>query len=357
MRRLACSLALLVLVAGCRRGPGAVDPLRPDQLAPCPSGAPHLVIALATGHSDEEQALLRYDQTLSACRGAVVPYADYGTIASVGGLSDGTDLVGFSGPYGSGGLLVRFEEATERGRVEDESLLPVSIAALSFEGRPAVAVVWGSRSSSDSGDRLDVYAEDDLARLGSWDVTYSLVRRGGGSQRTVGAHRNPDRRGPAGVPRRSRRHHAGHDRRAPGRAARQHGRPALARRPRRPRARGGRRRRALVAPRRGARLPRAGPLPLAAHDQLAAPGGDGRPRRGARRSERARREPGARLRRAARRLGRELAPLPHDAARRVRARREHAGPLSGRGDVVGGALRRGYQAASSITSSASSSSR
>ncbi len=176
MRRLACSLALLVLLAGCRRGPGAIDPLRPDQLAPCPSGAPHLVIALATGHSDEEQALLRYDQTLSACRGAVVPYADYGTIASVGGLSDGTDLVGFSGPYGRGGLLVRFEETTERGRVEDESLLPVSIAALSFEGRPAVAVVWGSRSSSDDGDRLDVYAEDDLARLGSWDVTYSLVR-------------------------------------------------------------------------------------------------------------------------------------------------------------------------------------
>lgn len=134
------------------------------------------MIALATGHSDEEQALLRYDETLSPCRGAVVPYADYGTIASVGGLSDGTDLVGFSGPYGRGGLLVRFEERTERGRVEDASLLPISITALSFEGRAAVAVVWGSRSSSDNGDRLDVYAEDDLALLGSWDVSSSLVR-------------------------------------------------------------------------------------------------------------------------------------------------------------------------------------
>ncbi len=176
MRALLLWMTLAASLAGCRRGPSTtVDPMSPDSYGVCPEGAPHLVVALAVNTSEVEQALLRFTEDLAPCRGAVLPDDPFGTIETVGGLADGTDVVGFSDYYG-GGRLVRLAEGTELARIEDEQWAPIGFGALTFRGQSAVATVWGSRSSSDSGERLDVYAQDGLAPLGGWEVSYELVR-------------------------------------------------------------------------------------------------------------------------------------------------------------------------------------
>lgn len=169
--------AVLSMLAGCRRnGTGPIDPGRPDQLAPCGEGL-HLVMGLQAPSTDKEQALLRFTQDLAQCQGAIVRYDDYGTLSTVGGLPDGTDMVGFRGDFGYGGVLARFDGQTSIGRIEDPMFYPIGIAPLTFHGQPAIAVAWGSgSSSSDSGERLDIYAQADLAPLGSWDTSYELVR-------------------------------------------------------------------------------------------------------------------------------------------------------------------------------------
>jgi hypothetical protein len=177
------SIALLALVVatialvGCRRGGGGgpVDPTRPDSLAPCPESAPHLVVGLQSTEWDGDHALVRLTSDLRACRGLVLPRA-LGNVTTVGGLSDGTDLVGFGSDYGGGGSLVRFDADGEVGRVESASDFPLSVATVIFRGQPALAVAWGSRSSSDQGERVAVYALSDFAMLGSWDVSWELVR-------------------------------------------------------------------------------------------------------------------------------------------------------------------------------------
>lgn len=176
------TLVLVLSLAGCRRpgtgpGTGPIDPGRPDQHAPCPEGAPHLLVGLTSASSSSEQAVARFTRDLRQCRGLVVASSTYGTIRVVGGLPDGTDLVGFAASYGRGGALVRFGPDRELGRVESTSEYPISIAAVMFQSQPAVAVAWGSgQSSSDHGERVEVYAQSDLRVLASWEVSYAFVR-------------------------------------------------------------------------------------------------------------------------------------------------------------------------------------
>jgi hypothetical protein len=176
-RALLCTSLLALAIGGCRRAPGPIDPSDTTNLAPCPAGL-HLLVGLQARDYEKEQLLLRYaGPGLEECQGLVLPDDDYDTMTTVGGLPDGTDLVGFAGPYAESGRVVRFDGANEIGRVEDGMFYPISTAAITFQGAPAVAVLWGSGSgSSDNGERLDVYSQSDLSRLGSWDVSYELVR-------------------------------------------------------------------------------------------------------------------------------------------------------------------------------------
>lgn len=188
---LRASLVLALLAcAGCRRAPG--DPIDPTNtnLAECPAGEPHLVVGLASAHADTDQALLRFTESLAPCRGAVLPQDELGTLSAVGALSDGTDLAGFSTYFSNGGVLARVDGESVVARIEDAQAMPIDIAAIDFEGRPAAAVVWGSRSSStDSGSRLDIYAED-LTKLASFAISSNLFRvapePGGDASRIAG---------------------------------------------------------------------------------------------------------------------------------------------------------------------------
>ncbi len=175
MRARALVLVVALLsCAGCRRAGGPVDPTSPE-LAACPSGEPHLVIGLQALRGDATQALARFTADLAPCRGASLPSDELGTIVAVGALADGTDLAGFSNSYGGGGRLVRVDGASVTAQIEDESDYPISIAPLSYEGQAAVAVVWGEKSTSDSGERIEIYAEADLASLARFDVASELI--------------------------------------------------------------------------------------------------------------------------------------------------------------------------------------
>lgn len=168
------SLALLA-APGCRRAaPDPLDPNQPGQHPVCPDA--HVVMGLQAIHYEATQALLRFTADRSPCAGVLLPASDFGTLRTVGVLSDGSDLVGFAGSYG-GGALVRVDGATVLDRVDDEAFYPISIVAVRIDGTPAAAVVWGSgSSSSDSGERLDVYAEADLSLLGRWEVSSETTR-------------------------------------------------------------------------------------------------------------------------------------------------------------------------------------
>ncbi len=171
------ALPALLVIAGCRRAPGPIDPGDTTRLPACPAG-PHLVVGVQSRSTDADQLVLRYaGASLEECQGVVVPSQEYDTLTTVGGLPDGTDLVGFAEYYG-GGRLVRFDGATEVGRVEDASSYPIGIAPVTLQGQAAIAVVWGgdSSGSSDSGDRVEIYAQGDLSSLGRWDVSSSLTR-------------------------------------------------------------------------------------------------------------------------------------------------------------------------------------
>jgi hypothetical protein len=174
--RLAARFLLVVALlacAGCRRGPdGPIDPTS-SGLAVCPSS--HLVIGLRAPY-DQTQAIARFTMDLAPCRGAALPTGEHGTISAVGALSDGTDLVGFSDSYGGSGTLARVDGASVTAEIDDEEAYPISIAPLTYGGQPAVAVVWGDGgSSTNSGERLDVYAEVGLAPLASFTVSSELI--------------------------------------------------------------------------------------------------------------------------------------------------------------------------------------
>ena len=174
MRARALLLVALLACAGCRRGPGGpVDPTNAD-LSPCPSGAPHLVVGLRAPY-EATQAIARYTHDLTLCRGAALPAAEHGAIVAVGALADGADVVGFQGDY-RGGKLARIEGASITAQVEDEAAYPISIAPVTYEGQPAIAVVWGTRNSSSfDGERVAIYAEAGLASLASFDVASELI--------------------------------------------------------------------------------------------------------------------------------------------------------------------------------------
>lgn len=180
MRARALVLVALLSCAGCRRGPdgGPVDPTNPG-LSACPSGEPHLVIGLDAPYDETQQAIARYTRELVPCRGASLPRSELGRITSVGALADGTDLAGFADDYGGGGTLVRVDGASVTAQIEDESAYPISISTLTYEGQPAAAVVWGEEgSSSGSGERVEIYAEANLASLASFDVASELMAAG-----------------------------------------------------------------------------------------------------------------------------------------------------------------------------------
>lgn len=155
-------------IAGCGRvddtGP---DPSNPDALEPCPAG--HYSLLLRATDYEADPALVRFDQNLRGCRGA--RFTELGDPRAVGGLPSGDDLVGFAGSYSTSGQLVRLSGGTVEVVKSDEVLFPISIAPLTWDGQPAVAVLWGEGDlGREEGERVDVYAEAGLATLGSWEV-------------------------------------------------------------------------------------------------------------------------------------------------------------------------------------------
>ncbi|MCB9592583.1 MAG: hypothetical protein H6719_07615 [Sandaracinaceae bacterium] len=187
------SLVVLVLggavLAGCfvDVGGGGPDPRRPQDLDACPDGVPHLLVGLQSTSSifdddPAEQVVLRFTPDFDGCRGLVVPSSEYGEIYSVGGLPDGSDLVGFDGNRFSAlpGAVVRFRGQDEVDRVQDPSLLPIAARPITFGGAPAVAILWGHQGGSGVvNDRLDVVAREQLTQvLGSWTVPRDLLAIG-----------------------------------------------------------------------------------------------------------------------------------------------------------------------------------
>lgn len=153
-------------VVGCGRaddtGP---DPTNPGALAPCPAG--HYTLALRASHYEAEPAIVRFDASLRACQG--VRFVELGSPRAVGGLPSGDDLVGFAPGYGGSGQLVRVAGTTVEVIASDEALFPISIAPLTWQGTPAVAVLWGDGElGREEGERIDIYAEAGLSLLGSW---------------------------------------------------------------------------------------------------------------------------------------------------------------------------------------------
>ncbi len=175
VHRLALSSALLLL-AGCARQPITLNPGDTSSQPVCPSG-PHLLVGAVASGSPVSQTLLRYDASLQPCRGLQLDYSTYGSLTLVGGLQDGTDLVGFVGDYGRGGSLVHVDGGMVLDRIDRDDLSPISVSPITFQSQPAVAVLWGdASSSSDSGDTLEIYREQGWSLVGSWHVSYEFVR-------------------------------------------------------------------------------------------------------------------------------------------------------------------------------------
>lgn len=169
---------LLLLCSGCFRNTAPIDPNNPDQLAPCPDGEMHLTVALATRDYEATQSILRFRAgSFEQCQGIVVPYEDFDYVQTVGGMPDGSDVVGFRSDY-YGGLVVRFDGNEETARIADDALYPIGISPITFDGQDAIAIAWagGTPSSSDSAERITVHSRASLAQLGGWDVSYQAIR-------------------------------------------------------------------------------------------------------------------------------------------------------------------------------------
>ncbi|HJL15274.1 MAG TPA: hypothetical protein RMH99_06445 [Sandaracinaceae bacterium LLY-WYZ-13_1] len=168
------ALAVLApLAAGCRNGPvrpDGPDPDRPGSLDPCP--AAHLAVLLRASDHEAVPRIVRFDGSLRACQGAALPDdSDYDSPRSIGGLDDGSELVGFAGGYSTGGILALVSEGAITPRLEHEEYFPVSIAAVDWGGTPAVAVLWGDGDAGrEEGEQVEVYAQSDLSRLGAWST-------------------------------------------------------------------------------------------------------------------------------------------------------------------------------------------
>jgi hypothetical protein len=174
------ALATLVLCAGCLRNTGGpIDPDNPDDLAPCPTDRAHLAVAIRAVDYESTPAVLRMiEGSFEQCRGISLPSADYGDVHTIGGMPDGSEVVGFRSGSFYGGSVVRFDGSEETGRIEDDMLYPIGIAPITFEGQDAIAVTWaaGTPSSSDSGELITVHAHPSLAQLGGWDISYQSIR-------------------------------------------------------------------------------------------------------------------------------------------------------------------------------------
>ncbi len=156
---------LLAALPGCRVSGGpTIDPTDPTALPACPPGR-HLLVALRVRQSGNNAALLRFTPDLAPCAGISFT-SDLGTPTAVGGLPDGRELVGFTGSYDSGSLVV-FEGDLPALSVEDESYHPISMAVV--DGASTLAVLWGTDSG---GERLDLYRLPALEPLGSYDAAW-----------------------------------------------------------------------------------------------------------------------------------------------------------------------------------------
>jgi hypothetical protein len=172
-------LLLIVVLAGCRGGVvGPIDPTDPGPLSACPTG-PHLSVALGVREWGEEQSILRFAAgSFAQCQGFVPPVMEYGDLVTIGGLDDGSEVLGFIDASRRGGAIARVDGEAVTAHLLSEELFPIGISPLSFAGESAVAVVWGSSfgSSSDSGEFLSVHRASDLSELDGWDVSWSSVR-------------------------------------------------------------------------------------------------------------------------------------------------------------------------------------
>ena len=170
MRRVS-PLLLASLALGCFGGGGgtpspgpAFDPVRGPE---CP--ARHLSVAARPILSDGTSLLVRFTEDLEQCQGLVVSEELDDTLWDLGGMSDGSDLLGFDGRV----MRVRGREVLwdveAAGRVLD--VFPLTVARTEH-----VAVLWGSATgSSPSGDRLEVLDAGTGETLATYDVSFDVV--------------------------------------------------------------------------------------------------------------------------------------------------------------------------------------
>lgn len=138
----------------------------------CP--AAHLNLAARPLRYDGSSILIRFTEELELCRGlAIAPEVD-DTLWDVGGMADGTDLLGYDG------RVQRVRDREILWEVEGEGRV-LDVFAITLAGTGRVGVLWG-RSSGGSGDRLDILDANAGDRLATYDVSWD-VRAAAASER------------------------------------------------------------------------------------------------------------------------------------------------------------------------------
>ncbi len=140
----------------------------PNEGPVCPSGQPHLLIAVNTTDYSRGNAIVRRDVNLNPCRGVTIP-RDNGDITAVGGTSDGRDLVGTENGY-----VLLIEDDALLWSIDGPDRYPAgSVFTIQYQGTETVAVLWMDYHLS-SGEILELYTLADRTHLRSFDVSFSV---------------------------------------------------------------------------------------------------------------------------------------------------------------------------------------
>ena len=157
---------LSIATAGCRPVRDPID-IPPEALEPCYVGRPHLLVAAQSRESGVDEAVLRFNDDLTECRGITLPSEELnGDVEMVAGLSDGTDIVGVSGS--SGGVVLGYRDGTAMMRLDDSTDYPRDAVEVLYGGATHLAVMWASRTSERS-TRIDIATTDSLTVVASFD--------------------------------------------------------------------------------------------------------------------------------------------------------------------------------------------
>jgi hypothetical protein len=127
----------------------------------CPEDEPHLVIGLRSTDWDQSDLVLRRDARLRPCRGTVIQTKQT-QLSTVGGTSNGYDLLGFS----DGAVMIYDDGVPYWDFVDAEGHPALALFSIEFDGLARLAVVWGSwGSSTPSATSFEVrYLEDGTER-------------------------------------------------------------------------------------------------------------------------------------------------------------------------------------------------